>query len=134
MPFALTLQGGVCMSTPPDVCKTPTPPAPPTPVPYVNIFQCSMVTPNTACTKVLICGAPALTIKSKTSLSNGDEAGNVGGVVSGKFIGKGEFLQGSLKVKLEGQKAVSQGAQTKHNDGNTVGMCSSAAQSKVQIL
>ena len=46
--FALTLKGGLCMSTPPDVCQTPTPGGP-VPTPYVNIFQCSMVTPDTRC-------------------------------------------------------------------------------------
>ena len=130
--FALTLQGGTCMSTPPDVCKTPSPTGT-TPVPYVNIFQCNMVTPNTACSKVFIAGSPALHVKSQSAISNGDEAGNMGGVVSSKFIGKGEFIKGSVKVTLEGKAAVSQGATTKHNDGNTTGMCSIAAQSKVQI-
>ncbi len=130
--FALTLQGGTCMSTPPDVCKTPSPTGT-TPVPYVNIFQCSMVTPNTACSKVFIAGSPALHVKSQSTISNGDEAGNMGGVVSSKFIGKGEFIKGAVKVTLEGKAAVSQGATTKHNDGNTTGMCSMAAQSKGQI-
>ena len=48
-------------------------------------------------------------------------------------IGKGEFVKGSLKVTLEGKAAVSQGAMTKHNDGNTIGMNSMAAQVKVDI-
>ena len=130
--FALTLQGGTCMSTPPDVCKTPTP-AGPTPIPYVNIFQCNMVTPNTACSKVFIAGALALNVKSQAAISSGDEPGTAGGVASSKFIGKGEFIKGSAKVTLEGKAAVSQGATTKHNEGNTTGMCSMAAQSKVQI-
>ncbi|MBR5734524.1 MAG: DUF4150 domain-containing protein [Deltaproteobacteria bacterium] len=130
--FALTLQGGMCTSTPPDVCKTPSPSGT-IPVPYVNIFQCNMVLPNTACSKVFIAGSPALHVKSQTAISNGDEAGNAGGAVSGKFIGKGEFVKGSLKVTLEGKAAVSQGAQTKHNDGNTMGMNNMAAQAKVQI-
>ena len=130
--FALTLSGGTCMSTPPDVCKTPSPSGT-VPVPYVNIFQCSMVTPNTACSKVFIDGSPALNLKSATMLSNGDEPGTAGGVSSGKFIGKGEFTKGSQKVTLEGKAAVSQGASTKHNQGNTTGMCSMAAQMKVQI-
>lgn len=130
--FALTLKGGTCMSTPPDVCKTPSP-AGTVPVPYVNIFQCSMVTPNTACSKVFIDGAPALHLKSATMLSNGDEAGSAGGVASGKFIGKGEFTKGSQKVTLEGKAAVSQGASTKHNQGNTTGLCCMAAQARVQI-
>ncbi|WP_346667651.1 DUF4150 domain-containing protein [uncultured Desulfovibrio sp.] len=120
------------MSTPPDVCNTPTPTGT-VPVPYVNIFQCSMVTPSTACTKVFIDGAPALHIKSATLRSTGDEAGTAGGVASGKFIGKGEFTKGSQKVSLEGKAAVSQGASTKHNQGNTTGLCSMAAQARVQI-
>ncbi|MEG2004730.1 MAG: DUF4150 domain-containing protein [Bilophila sp.] len=131
--FALTLQGGLCMSTPPDVCKTPAPPAAPAPIPYVNLFQCNMVTPNTACSKVKIGGAAALHIKSKTSLSNGDEPGVAGGVSSSKFMGAGEFTKGSSKVQLEGKAAVSMGANTKHNDGNTVGMSCVSAQIKVQI-
>jgi hypothetical protein len=122
----------MCTSTPPDVCKTPSPSGT-IPVPYVNIFQCNMVLPNTACSKVFIAGSPALHVKSQTAISNGDEAGNAGGAVSSKFIGKGEFGKGSLKVTLEGKAAVSQGAQTKHNDGNTMGMNSMAAQAKVQI-
>ncbi|HJA75653.1 MAG TPA: DUF4150 domain-containing protein [Candidatus Desulfovibrio gallistercoris] len=130
--FALTLSGGTCMSTPPDVCKTPSPSGT-VPVPYVNIFQCSMVTPNTACSKVFIDGSPALNLKSATMLSNGDEPGTAGGVSSGKFIGKGEFTKGSQKVTLEGKAAVSQGASTKHNQGNTTGMCCMAGQMKVQI-
>ena len=79
-------------------------------------------------------GSPALNVKSQTAISNGDEAGNAGGgVVSNKFIGKGEFIKGSAKVTLEGKAAVSQGATTKHNDGNTVGLCSVAAQAKVDV-
>lgn len=131
--FALTLQGGTCMSTPPDVCKTPAPPGPPIPTPYVNIFQCNMVQPDTACSKVFICGSPALNVKSQAPISNGDEAGAIGGMVSSKFIGKGEFIKGSMKVTLQGKAAVSQGALTKHNNGNTTGMCSVGCQSKVQV-
>ena len=100
---------------------------------YVNTFQLSLISPNTACTKVFIAGSPALTVKSSTNISNGDEPGTAGGVVSGKFIGKGEFISGSLKVTLEGKAAVSQGAPTKHNDSNTTGMNNMSAQSKVDI-
>ena len=48
-------------------------------------------------------------------------------------IAKGEFIKGSMKVQLQGKAAVSQGALTKHNDGNTIGMNSMAAQVKVDI-
>jgi hypothetical protein len=130
--FALTLKGGMAQSAAPDVCKTPSPGGP-VPVPYVNIFQCNMVNPETASQKVFIDGAPALNVKSKTLLSSGDEAGSAGGVVSGKFIGAGEFIMGSQKVKFEDKNAVSQGAQTKHNEGNTMGICSTSGQSKVMV-
>ncbi len=131
--FALTVQGGMCTSSVPDVCKTPAPPGPPTPVPYVNIFQCNMVLPNTASTKVFICGAAALNVKSKTTISNGDEPGVAGGVSSGKFIGPGEFTKGSAKVQFQGKDAVKMGASTKHNDGNATGMSSTSAQTKVSL-
>src|SRR5574344_1534490 len=82
--FALTLDGGQCMSTPPDVCNTPAPPSSPVPMPYVNIFDAKDVSPSTASKKVFICGAGALTVKSETTRSSGDEAGVNGGVVCGK--------------------------------------------------
>jgi hypothetical protein len=131
--FALTLKGGTAMSTVPDVCNTPAPPGGQVPIPYVNVFQGNMADPSSACQKVLIDGAPALHEKSKTLISNGDEAGTAGGVSSGKFIGQGEFIMGSQKVKFENKNAVSQGVQTKHNNGNTVGICSMAGQSKVMV-
>jgi hypothetical protein len=131
--LALTLKGGTCQSTTPDVCKTPAPPGSPVLVPYANIFQCNMVDPGTACSKVFIDGSPALNVKSKSLLSNGDEAGTAGGTVSNKFIGQGEFVTGSQKVQLESKAAVSQGATTKHNNGNAVGMCSMSGQAKVMI-
>ena len=129
--FALSLDGGQCMSTPPDVCKTPAPPAGPVPTPYVNMFDAKDVTPSTASKKVFICGAGALTIKSETTRSNGDEPGVNGGVVSGKNMQKGQFTSGSMKVVIEGKKAVMQTSATKHNAGNTIGMCLKAGQSKV---
>lgn len=131
--YALTRKGGLCMSTIPDVCKTPTPTGP-VPIPYINLFQCNMVPPSKACTKVYFAGSPALHVKSQTPNSNGDEPGVNGGVVSNKFIGKGEFILGSFRVKLEGKSAVTQGSLTKHNNGNTTGIASTAAQAKVDIL
>ncbi len=130
--FALTLQGCTCQSAAPDTCKTPTP-AGPTPMPYVNIFMCNMIKSNTATSKVTFAGAKVATIKSETSLSNGDEPGVNGGVVSNKFIGPGKFLKGSAKVKVENKPPVIQGAMSGHNNNNTTGQCPMAAQTKVQI-
>ena len=131
--YALTLQGGTCMSSVPDVCKTPSP-AGPVPVPYVNTFMCAAVLPGTACSKVTIAGAPALTVQSKTAMSSGDEPGTAGGVVSASFIGEGAFISGSAKVRLQGKAAVSVGALTSHNANNTTGMSVAPGQTKVMVL
>jgi uncharacterized Zn-binding protein involved in type VI secretion len=110
--FAVTKQNGQCMAMP-DVCKTPAPPAPPIPIPYPNIAMPMMGNPCTM--KVLISGMPALTKSSKIPMSNGDQPGVAGGVVSGKMMGETEFILGSMKVKLEGNPAVKLGDPTKQN-------------------
>lgn len=129
--FAVTKQNGQCMAMP-DVCKTPIPPAGPVPIPYPNIAMPMMGMPCTI--KVLIGGMPALTKASKIPLSNGDQAGVAGGVVSGKIMGQTEFFLGSLKVKLEGNPAVKLGDPTKQNDGNAVGAVLVPSQAVVMIM
>lgn len=129
--FAVTKQNGQCMAMP-DVCKTPAPPAPPIPIPYPNISMPMMGMPCTL--KVLICGMPALTKASKISLSNGNQPGVAGGLVSGKIMGATEFILGSLKVKLEGNPAVKLGDPTKQNDGNAVGSVLVPSQAVVMIM
>ncbi|MDR1395615.1 MAG: DUF4150 domain-containing protein [Deltaproteobacteria bacterium] len=136
--FGLTVQGGLASFLAPDVCKVPAPPAGPVPVPLLNLFQLNMADTSTASQKVFFQGAQALNIQSKVPVSQGDEAGVAGGVVSGKFIGPGTFNQasGSFKVFLEGKKAVSMMAMTNHNGDssfNTTGMCPMGAQTKVMV-
>ncbi|MDR1085535.1 MAG: DUF4150 domain-containing protein [Deltaproteobacteria bacterium] len=133
--FALTVKGGMATFLAPDVCKVPSP-AGPVPMPLPNMFQLNQADPSTASQKVLIDGAQGLTAQSKVPMSQGDEAGTAGGVVSGKFIGPGTFspATASLKVFLEGKRAVSQGAMTFHNGDalfNTTGSCPMGAQVKV---
>ena len=129
--FAVTKQNGQCMAMP-DVCKTPVPPAGPVPIPYPNIAMPMMGRPCTL--KVLISGMPALTKASKIPLSNGNQAGVAGGVVSGKIMGQAEFVSGSQKVKLEGNPAIKLGDPTKQNDGNTVGAVLVPSQAVVMIM
>jgi hypothetical protein len=135
--FALTLKGGQAQSLAPDVCKVPAPTGF-IPTPFVNMFMCQMANPATASTKVFMDGAPALNVQSMVPMSQGDEPGTGGGVVSNVFCGPGSFCpaSGSLKVMLEGKPAVAMGAQTQHNgEGafNTMGQCPMAAQSKVMV-
>ena len=116
--FALTNQGGNLTALAPDVCKVPSP-AGPVPTPFPNMAVCSMVNPSSACTKVMVSGGLALTVKSKTMLSNGDEAGT--------------FVQGSMKVRLEGKAAVRNADPTTHNANNTTGIAASPTQTKVMV-
>ena len=129
--FAVTKQNGQCMAMP-DVCKTPAPPAPPIPIPYPNIAMPMMGNPCTI--KVLICGMPALTKASKIPMSNGNQAGVAGGVMSGKIMGATEFIMGSMAVKLEGNPAVKLGDPTKQNEGNAMGAVLAPSQAVVMIM
>jgi hypothetical protein len=80
----------------------------------------------------------ALNVQSKILMSQGDEAGSLGGVVSNVIMGPGSFspATASMKVMLEGKPAVSQGAQTFHNGDaafNTIGLCSMGGQTTVMV-
>ena len=129
--FAATIEKGQVFAMP-DVCQTPAPPGPPVPVPYPNTGMNQMGNP--AAKKVIINGAPALTKASKIQPTNGDQAGVNQGVVSGKIMGPTEFIQGSTKVKIEGNPAVFMGNPTKQNDGNAVGSHIQPSQNKVMIM
>lgn len=127
----------MAQSSAPDVCKVPGGPAP-IPTPFVNIFQFNMTNPATAAQKVIIDGTQALNVQSKVPISNGDEPGVLGGVVSNVFIGPGSIspASGSQKVMIEGKPAVSLGAMTFHNGDasfNTTGSCPLVSQSKVTV-
>ncbi|KIQ31966.1 type VI secretion protein [Variovorax paradoxus] len=128
--FAVTLAGGQCMATP-DVCEVPTPGGP-VATPFPNIGLPSMGDSPT--TKVLVSGMPALTKASKIPLTNGDELGKVGGVVSKKSQGEVEFVVGSAKVKFEGQPAIRLSTPTRQNAGNALGTVVAPSQSKVMVI
>src|ERR1700722_5477924 len=108
---AATTQNGMCMGFP-DVRKTQVGPAV-VPLPYPNIGQCPTAVQTT--TKVLIANMPAITQGSKLPMSQGDEAGAEGGVVSGMIMGEIAFRTTSSKVAFQGQKAVVLTAVTAHN-------------------
>lgn len=126
--FVATIQAGQATCVP-DVCKTPMPPGAPVPIPYVNMAQTTLANPTTM--KVLVGGSPALTKASKISLSNGDQPGAPGGVVSGSIMGECEFTLASFKVKLQGNPAVRQMDSVKSNKGNTMGALLQPSQTKV---
>jgi hypothetical protein len=128
--FLSTIQKGQAMSMP-DVCLTPAPPAPPVPMPYPNTASMNMALPPSI--KVLACGAPAVNKGSKILLTNGDTSGVNGGVVSGSFMQKCEFLLGSIKVSIEGKPAIRLMDQVKSNNGNAFGSVLQPSQIKVDV-
>ena len=119
------LRGGQAMAMP-DVCKTPAPPpAAPLPVPYPNTAIMNMATKFAP--KVLITGSPALNQGSKVPMTNGDEAGSIGGVTSGKIKGPMKFTMGSTKVKFAKKPAVRCSDPTGHNGSNPNAPCGRVA-------
>jgi len=99
---ASTNSGGNCFIVP-DVCKTPTPGGP-VPMPYPNTASLSQASGGTCSSKVKIMGKKTVVKGSEITMSSGDEAGTVGGVVSNKFKGPAQFKKGSSKVKVEGKQ------------------------------
>ncbi len=132
--FASTMAGGMLVAGPPDVCKVPAPPAPPVPTPFPNMAQCATALGTT--TKVLVMNMPALVEESKTPMSQGDEAGVAGGVVSGMNMGPVVAKMGSSKVKFQGKGAFYVTGMTSHNGSNAnapLGNQVSPSQTKVMV-
>jgi len=102
----------------PDVCKTPAPPAPFVPIPYPNIAQSSDTDKGSK--KVKCDGEPICHKGSNFKMSTGDEAGSAGGgMMSSKIKGKGEFVNFSMDVKVEGNNVARALDLMLHNDKNT---------------
>ena len=116
---ASTTAGGNCMGMP-DVCNTPAPPPPvgpgQVPIPYPNNGM--LIQATNVSTKVKFVSKEAVTTKSKIPKSMGDEAGTLGGLVSGKNMDEVQFKMGSNTVKVEGQPCVYLTSMTSHNGTN----------------
>lgn len=102
----------------PDVCKTPTPGGP-VPIPYPNIGQATNTSKGPK--KVKVDGQMPMAKGAKYSMTSGDEAGSIGGVISGKIKGEAEYLLYSFDVKMEGKNACRLGDPLFHNKKNIVG-------------
>lgn len=110
--------GGMSMVFP-DVCKTPAPPAGPIPIPYPNIGKSSDTSSGTK--KVKVDGKMGMVKGAKYSMSAGDEAGSVGGVISSKVKGECEYMMYSFDVKFEGKNVCRMGDPLWHNKKNIAG-------------
>jgi hypothetical protein len=99
----VTKKSGGKVITGPDVCKTPSPGGP-VPIPYPNISLSSDLAKGSK--SVQINGVPACLKGSNFSKSVGDQAGSLGGVISGKTGDKAEAINYSFDVKVEGKNLV----------------------------
>ena len=125
--------GGKCLGVP-DVCQVPAPPAPPIPTPFPN--QADVANATKTSTKVMFENKDAVVETSEIPSSMGDEAGSVGGVVSGTVAQKVVFRKGSSRVLAEGKGIVHLTGMTAHNGANAnmpAGLQVAPSQAKVII-
>ena len=102
----------------PDVCQTPTP-AGPVPIPYPNIGQSSDTSQGPK--QVTVDGVMPMVKDAKYQMTTGDEAGSVGGVMSGVIKGEAEFMMYSFDVKFEGNNVCRMGDPMFQNKKNAMG-------------
>lgn len=102
----------------PDVCTTPAAPSP-IPIPYPNIGQSSDTSQGP--TSVKTDGEMPMVKGAQYSRSSGDEAGTLGGVISGVNMSTCEYLLYSFDVKFEGNNVCRMGDQLWHNKKNILG-------------
>lgn len=130
--FANCQLGGQALGFP-DVCKTPAPPAPaPIPIPYPNIAMGPTSTGFVA--KVLIMMGPAHNMGTVQPLTNGDQPGVAGGMISSKIMGEARCITGAFTVLIHGKPATRLTSATLQNDKNVPGMFIAPSQVGVLIL
>jgi hypothetical protein len=100
----------------PDVCKTP---GSGVPIPYPNTGRSSDTSqgPRTVFTD----GEMPMVKQAQYSVSSGDEAGSMKGVLSSDCKGVCEFMMYSFDVKMEGRNVCRLGDPLFHNKKNTMG-------------
>ncbi|WP_027184565.1 DUF4150 domain-containing protein [Desulfovibrio inopinatus] len=131
--LACTREAGACRAFP-DVCKTPAPVGM-LPIPYPNFAQLECAECGTFSENVMISGANAITLRTVIPMSQGDDAGVEGGVVSEVDMGPAGFTSGSMTVFIGGSPAVKLMSTTKQNgeEPNCIGAVLSPSQSVVDI-
>jgi len=119
----------------PDVCLTPSPVGP-IPTPYPNMATGLTANPATACRKIYLMCMPAHNLRTQVPISQGDNAGVVGGVASGTVMGPSKHLMGSFGVIYEGAPVTKMTSLTGQNGMslNAPGMTLVPAQFKVMIM
>ncbi|MGU3492571.1 DUF4150 domain-containing protein [Xanthobacteraceae bacterium A53D] len=125
MPGFVNSQGPMPVQdmAPADPCKTVVGPAVVV-IPYPNMGMRSMAVPSQ--TKLLPSAMPAHNLSTSIPLTNGDNAGALGGVASGIMMGPARNTMGSTNFFVGGSPATTMGAPTLQNNqapGMTAGAC-----------
>jgi Domain of unknown function (DUF4150) len=126
--FANTQRGGMAFAIP-DVCLTP---PVPTPIPYPNFAANPMAV--SAVYKVLFVCAPAHNMRTTVPMTNGDNPGIVGGVLSRTVMSTSRHVMGARKVLIQGAPVTRLTSPTMQNRTNARGMTIVPSQTKVLIL
>ncbi len=113
----------------PDVCKTP-PFA--IPAPFPNLGNNAMSVPGYF--TIMINCMPELNMASMYAVTNGDEAGAMGGVVSGIIAGPGRPMMGSTCYFVGGMPSWRLTAPTIHNMMNAPGISAVPSQTVKMVL
>lgn len=113
------MSNGISTATIPDVCKTPSPGGP-VPIPYPNIAQSITLSEGTTTVKgdKVMAGNKG----SKFAISNGDNAGTLGGVKSNLFMKEATWILYSFDVKMDGKNACRLTDKMFHNAENAANM------------
>ncbi|GAB2896045.1 DUF4150 domain-containing protein [Paralcaligenes sp. KSB-10] len=128
--FMLTTGGAMTSATVPDICKTQVGPAV-VPIPYPNLATTLEANPGAIVENVLVVAMPALNVGSSILMSNGDQAGIEGGVVSSEIMGEVMFTTSSVSVMVGGMPAVRLTDMTTQNSENTIGLAVSPGEQVV---
>jgi len=102
----------------PNVCKTPIGSAV-VPIPYPNVSESATLKKGSKTVKIN--GQPVALEGSIFEYSSGDEAGSLGGVLSGVTSKETRFISGSFDVRIEEKNVIRHMDATTHNHGNTLG-------------
>ena len=124
----MTFGSGMSMAVP-DVCKTP-PFA--IPAPFPNTANNGVVIPTYY--TVMIMSQPELNIGATYAITNGDEAGAMGGVASQVVMGPGRSVLGSTCYFVGGMPSWRLTAPTIHNLSNAPGVTSVPGQTIKIVL
>ena len=110
---------GTLTSTIPDVCSIPGPNGK-IPIPFMNSAEAKNLSGGTVTVKIE--GSSVAVMGSMISKSSGDEAGVLGGIVSGKTTGKSITLMFSQNVLMEMRPVIRKSDLAIMNDCNTISL------------